>query len=34
MKKKIVIALLFISIMCIYLPSSSVYALTNKPLQG
>ena len=33
MKKK-AIALLFISILWMYLPLSSVYALTNKPLES
>jgi hypothetical protein len=33
MKKKIVISLLFLSLLCMYLPSYSVYALTNKPVQ-
>ncbi|MBZ9688868.1 DUF3888 domain-containing protein [Clostridium estertheticum] len=33
MKKKIIIALLFASLICMQLPSYSVYAITNKPLQ-
>ena len=32
MKKKIIIALLFVSLICIQLPSYSVYAIPNKPL--
>jgi hypothetical protein len=33
MKKKIIIALLFLCLICMNLPSYSVYALTNKPVQ-
>lgn len=33
MKKKITVALLLISFICIQLPSYNVYAITNKPLQ-
>ncbi|MBU3171480.1 DUF3888 domain-containing protein [Clostridium estertheticum] len=33
MKKKIIIALLFVSLICMQLTSYSVYAITNKPLQ-
>lgn len=33
MKKKIIIALLFVSLICMQLPSYSVNAITSKPLQ-
>jgi hypothetical protein len=33
MKKKIIIASLFLSLLCMSLPSYRVYAITNKPVQ-
>jgi hypothetical protein len=33
MKKKIIIALLFVCLICVNLPSYSIYAFTNEPLQ-